>query len=297
MKSAKVSHPRQVFPQMDADRYEIWLLGRGYRPDTVRRALQTLGMYARWCGRRRVLDQDTIAAFLAERARTVRPHTLLNYWKDLRMACEFSFNGSSPMKAIPRPKVSVHYREHDAPEYTESDFRSFLGACLRGSWIGLRDEAILWMLWTTPLRASELMNLERKNLDFRRHEIKVKDGKGGVKYEVDIERPAALAIRRYLEECPWKRDFLWVQQDGDKMTRESLRLMLARVKRRAEFDDQLSAHNFRHNWRMKLMRLRVSDFDISASMGHTSVTTTHGYGRKIARQTARERIRAARGGL
>ena len=284
-----------VAPNLEA--FELWMRAGNYSGETASRAVHGMRRYLAFCrvGKLNEGHSDTIITYLSECARRVKPPTLLNYYNDLNLFF-FKFGYSTGayrknlMLPVPRPRVSPYDTEHDAPEYTEADIQRLRDACNMDSWTGYRDRALLTILWTTPLRSSEICNLRLTDIDLGLCEVHVVNGKGGVEYEVPLLEELEEALVEYREHCPYRADHLFVTTQGHAMHRWTLLQVLKRLARRAGFDTELTTHNFRHNYRSRLTESNVPIEDISALMGHRSVRMTVRYGRKVARRGAKARV-------
>ena len=196
------------------------------------------------------------------------------------------------MVGIPRPRLSIDERERDAPIYTEGDRDKLLEVCPPWSWMGLRNQAIILTLWHTPLRASEMCGLQLADVDWDASELRVRDGKGGSRYDAVMPAELALALDRYLRHRNFSdAEALWVDQKGRQLSTHALALMLRRMAKRARISKPVYPHGFRHNFRRRCREMGLDDADISGLMGHRSVTPTWGYARKAARDMAKARLR------
>lgn len=281
----------------DVDRFHLWLRAANYRPDTISRAVIIARQYIGSANGHDPGEKDTVIAFLAQAAERVKRVTMLNYHKDLAMFFRFAMSeglvDENPLELIPKPRPSLYERERDTRflPYTDSEFEALLDACHRYNWLGLRDRAILWVLWDTPLRVSEVCGLMLTDLDWGPQELQVRDGKDGVRYEALLSDSCLLAIDRYLRHRPNDAAMLFVDRHSQALTRGAVEQLCRRLARRADWTKPCAPHYFRHNWRVKMRRLGLDDAAISALMGHRSVVITHAYARQVARQDAKAQLR------
>lgn len=269
----------------------------GYRPDTISRAVRIAKQYTTWCDGRDPGQHEQLVAFLADIGEHVKRVTLLNYWKDLEMFFRFAMSeglvASNPLHDVPKPRPSMYEQERDVRylPYTDAEFQSLLDATPYWSWVGLRDRAILYVLWDTPLRVSEITGLATVDVKWDLDELWVMDGKGGVKYEGLMSVDGALALNRYLQERPHDSPALFIDIHGKPITRHAIELLIRRLALRARFPKPCFPHAFRANWRIRMRMLGLDDAAISACMGHRTVVVTHGYARQVARQLAKAQLR------
>lgn len=282
------------------DAYERWLSAARYQPDTIERALRILRMYLNFCADKRLepFSHEAPEHFLADAGRRgVRPSTHLNYWKDLRMAFGFAqaqgLVARNPVDQIPRPRPSVHERERDVV-YTEQQMRSLLAVCPSWHWIGVRDAAIILLLWNTGFRASEVCHLLVTDINWDDREVTVRNGKNGATYEGVFDDECAQALRLHLLRRRWDAALLFTNKDGGQLTRNALLQLLKRMGKRAGWNaSTLFTHGFRHTFRNNQRDLGLDDTDVAGLLGHSTVRSTQTYSRRQAARKAKDRRRLA----
>jgi integrase/recombinase XerD len=277
--------------------FERSLLARGLRPDTIERAIRTASRFLYWCGDQDPASLDTVEAFLADAGRSIRRITLANYHKDLGMFFRWAESkglvASNPVAQIPKPQPSLYERERDTRSlpYTDAEFQRLLDACppFWQGWLGLRDRALMWLLWETPLRASEIVALVETDIDWAGSEVRVRDGKGGVRYEAIISVNCADALddyrRRRLPQQGVAAFFL--DRHGLPLSRHGLYLMVRRTGKRAGITKPVFPHMFRHNFRARVRAKGGDDARVSPLMGHSGIVVTQSYARDVARRDAK----------
>jgi site-specific recombinase XerD len=153
--------------------------------------------------------------------------------------------------------------------------------------IALRDKAILETLFSTGLRVSELVKLNRDSINLNRKEFGVR-GKGGKLRVIFLSDSAAEWIERYLKRRNDKYKPLFIRQDrGSKasgMTSESMRLTVRSVQKivskyakNAGLPLDVTPHTLRHSFATDLL---ISGADLRAvqeMLGHESIRTTQIY--------------------
>ena len=146
---------------------------------------------------------------------------------------------------------------------------------------GLRDRAIIEMLFGTGCRVSELVALTRRQVDLVRREAEV-IGKGGKSRLVLLTEDAAHWARRYVEtrsdESPWL--FISRQRDRDgkrrPLTTRQVQNVVERAAHRAGIPFRVSPHWFRHS-RLQILAA-ISGVHVAQRIaGHQSLSTTSRY--------------------
>jgi integrase len=185
------------------------------------------------------------------------------------------------------------------PMLTDDDFKMLLGCCPHWTWVGLRNRALLWTLWTTPFRKSEFAALEVGTVDFGTSMIWTPRSKNGEPYGATLFPSTALAIQEYLEKRPYHAEkALWVTDEGNRMTPAGLSLTLQRLERRAVdagFEKHVYFHAFRHNYGMNTVRWGLSTVETARSMGQKSEKAAGIYTQWVASEEAQKKIRRAAG--
>jgi site-specific recombinase XerD len=151
---------------------------------------------------------------------------------------------------------------------------------------GLRDRTILETLYSTGLRVSELVSLNRDQVDLERKEFGVK-GKGNKLRVVFLSDIAAQWIERYLQAR--KDDFkplfirysgaLNAQKNGEKMrlTARSIERIVSKYAKRAGLPIEATPHTLRHSFATDLLISGADIRSVQEMLGHESIRTTQVY--------------------
>ena len=152
--------------------------------------------------------------------------------------------------------------------------------------IGLRDKAILETLFSTGLRVSELINLNRDQVDLERKEFGVK-GKGNKLRVVFLSDTAAEWIERYLRSRQDNFKPLFIrhsgkvdaQKSGEKMrlTVRSIQNIVAKYAKRSGLPIEATPHTLRHSFATDLLIGGADIRSVQEMLGHESIRTTQVY--------------------
>lgn len=151
---------------------------------------------------------------------------------------------------------------------------------------GLRDRAILEVLYSTGLRVSELINLRVSDLEMRMGCLRC-IGKGDKERLVPVGRKALAAVQGYLAKArpqflrgrgegktsPW----LFVNRFGNRPTRITVWRMLSAYGRRAGIRARLSPHKLRHSFATHLLERGADLRSVQLMLGHADISTTQIY--------------------
>ncbi|MFN2390021.1 MAG: tyrosine recombinase XerC [Actinomycetota bacterium] len=161
--------------------------------------------------------------------------------------------------------------------------------------VGLRDRAVIELLYGSGLRVGELCGLDLGDLDPRSATVRV-TGKGRKQRQVPVGEPAARAVATYvdaarprlLEKGPdgAARPYLFVNGRGGRLAPRSVRALLARYLR-AEGAVPIGPHALRHSFATHLLDGGADLRVVQELLGHESLATT-----QIYTHVSMERLRA-----
>jgi len=152
--------------------------------------------------------------------------------------------------------------------------------------IGLRDKAILEMLFSTGLRVSELTSLNRDRMDLERREFSVR-GKGDKPRVVFLSDTAAHWLERYLQTRQDQFKPLFIRysgtpdnkKDGEKMrlTARSIQRIVEKYAKRCGLPIEVTPHTLRHSFATDLLIGGADLRSVQEMLGHESIRTTQVY--------------------
>ena len=148
---------------------------------------------------------------------------------------------------------------------------------------GVRNKAILEVLYGCGLRVSELCSLKISNLFLEVEFIKV-EGKGNKERLVPIGKQAIHHLRIYLDEIrtavkikPGKEDYVFLNRRGNPLSRVMVFLIIKELAKRIDLKKEISPHTFRHSFASHLVEGGADLRAVQDMLGHESITTTEIY--------------------
>ena len=152
--------------------------------------------------------------------------------------------------------------------------------------IGLRDRAILELLFSSGLRVSELVGLDRDHINLKRREFMVR-GKGQKDRPIFISQTAADWIGAYLDKREDNTRPLFVRYSGTKkvdltgnfhrLTARSVQRMVSRYALLAGITKHVSPHTLRHSYATDLLMNGADLRSVQTMLGHSNISTTQIY--------------------
>lgn len=152
--------------------------------------------------------------------------------------------------------------------------------------LGLRDRAVIELLFSSGLRVSELVNLNRDHINTKRHEFTVR-GKGQKDRPVFISETASLHIKNYLEARKDNLPPLFLNysrnntsnNSGDykRLTARSIQRIINKYAKLAGITKHVSPHTMRHSFATDLLMNGADIRSVQIMLGHSSISTTQVY--------------------
>ncbi|MBV9279502.1 MAG: site-specific tyrosine recombinase XerD [Chloroflexi bacterium] len=155
---------------------------------------------------------------------------------------------------------------------------------------GLRDRAMLRMLWATGMRVSELISLDTDHVDLSSDYVRC-TGKGSKERQIPFGLKARGALVHYLDDGRpalirrGTERALFLNHHGERLTRQGFWLILKSYAKRAGIDS-ISPHTLRHSFATHLLNNEAELRVVQELLGHSNISTT-----QIYTHVSRERLR------
>jgi integrase/recombinase XerD len=148
---------------------------------------------------------------------------------------------------------------------------------------GVRDQAVLELMYATGLRATELTTLKLSSLDFQEGTVRIL-GKGSKERIVPVGRKARESVRRYMAQTrsEWvgssrNVETLFVTRQGKSMSRQSVWAILKKYARTIGIRKKLYPHILRHSFATHLLENGADLRVVQELLGHADIMTTQIY--------------------
>jgi len=259
-----------------------------YRAD-----LKALAVFLKQQGRTLVTAQrQNLLAYLGQRVKMgARPRTTARILCSLRRVYQYLVR-EGRLRTDPSAQIDAPKLGRPLPKaLTEAEVEALLQAPNVNQYLGLRDRAMLELLYASGLRVSELVMLQLSQLNMRQGVLRVV-GKGDKERLVPLGEEAGEWLQRYLEEARPSLlrgrlcDAFFVTQRGAAMTRQAFWYLIKRYARQAGVETELSPHSLRHSFATHLLNHGADLRALQMLLGHSNLSTT-----QIYTHVARERLK------
>jgi integrase/recombinase XerD len=178
---------------------------------------------------------------------------------------------------LPNPRVGLALPK----SLGEDEVEALLAAPDPREPLGLRDKAMLELLYASGLRVSEIVSLPRDGVDMENGILRI-TGKGGKQRLVPFGKSAARWLVRYLEAARPPLDrrrspHLFLSARGTRMTRQRFWQLIERYGREAGIRSRLTPHVLRHAFATHLLEHGADLRALQMMLGHADIATTQIY--------------------
>lgn len=154
---------------------------------------------------------------------------------------------------------------------------------------GLRNKTILSLMWDSGARVSDITNLKPGNINIKKREILIKNGKGGVDRNLTFSDLTGKLLLRYSNQRPKGQYFFcseYVCNDPDKKKKHNIGNQLNRVyifsmirkyAARAGIDKKIGCHSLRHSFALDYYKRTHDLMTLQRLLGHESLQSTQIY--------------------
>jgi integrase/recombinase XerD len=262
---------------------------KGLAENSIQAYRRDLQRFARWAEQQgktlAALTRDDIVDFLGSlyRAR-LDSRSVARYLATLRGFFRFAL-AEGMVRADPTQNLESPRVWKKLPGFLSlEEVDRLLAAPDPSTVLGLRDKAMLELLYSTGLRVSELVSLRVSDIERNAGYLRCL-GKGDKERLVPIGRPALATLEAYLRESrsklvragrpllPW----LFLSRSGRKLTRVAFWKTLRRYGRLAGIRSKLSPHTLRHSFATHMLERGADLRSVQLMLGHADISTTQIY--------------------
>ncbi len=146
---------------------------------------------------------------------------------------------------------------------------------------GIRDRVIVELLYSSGMRAGELIELNENMINISEREVRV-IGKGNKERITFFSETAKKWLEKYISEKKktyknYDKNIVFANSKGGKLTTRSLRRLIADYGKKAGIQKEITPHVFRHSFATELLNNGVDIRYLQELLGHSSISTTQVY--------------------
>lgn len=270
---------------------------RGLSQNTLSAYRRDLMAFAAWLQRQRAggllsARREDLLEYLAQRVTdAAKPRTTARLLSSLRRFYQHAVRDNlltvDPSDRIEAPKLGRSLPK----SLTEIEVESLIDAPDTTTCLGLRDRAMLELLYATGLRVSELVELRLPQVNLRQGVVRTL-GKGSKERLVPMGEAAADWLQEYLQNGRPElvkgrsNEYLFPSNRGTAMTRQAFWYLVKRHAGRAGIHKPISPHVLRHSFATHLLNHGADLRVVQMLLGHSDLSTT-----QIYTHVARERLK------
>ena len=273
-------------------------VNRNASPHTIRNYGHDIGQFLAYCGEHDVssvhrIDRTLLRSYLAELDATgYVKASIARRVAELRSFGDFLVRENTLERNIFR-LVSGPRVPRRLPKYlTVDEVQALLSTPDTSTPLGLRDLAMIEVLYATGLRVSELAGLDVPSIDLAQAQARVM-GKGSKERIALMGSPAVQAVRKYLRTGrpalvgQQSDGALWLNSRGGRLTVRGVAFVLTKAGAQAGIGTPVSPHILRHSFATHLLDGGADLRVVQELLGHTNLVTTQVY-THVSQTRARE---------
>lgn len=255
---------------------------RKMSPNTVKAYVGDIEAFAgRSVSSLKDVTAEDIIAYLSTRSEEVKKRSQARELSSLKSFFDWMIlegeTNENPCDRVDMPKLGKHIPSVLSTEEVDA----IIGSVDTNNWNGLRDRAILELLYGCGLRVSEACELRISNVYVKEGFVRVV-GKGDKERLVPLGEIAAEAFEEWIgcrpeSAAPAFDDYAFINRFGKPLSRVSVFKMVQRQALLAGVRKEISPHTFRHSFATHLIENGADLRAVQEMLGHESILTTEIY--------------------
>jgi len=261
--------------------FETFLIvERNCSPHTIRAYKKDIRIFLSYAGRKKIkiggITRPQVRSFITYLRGTLAPVSIGRELSSLRSFFRF-LTREEVVSENPFSGISVPSRIKKIPDVLEeNEMNALLAQPDVSKLSGLRDRAILELLYATGMRVGELTAVRINDIDFWSGSVKV-TGKGRKQRFCYLTENAVEFIEKYLEKRPKKPERLFLNKNGTPLSAVSIRKNLNKYIRNTAIVKRVSPHTIRHSFATILLSRGCGLRAIQELLGHADISSTQIY--------------------
>jgi len=273
--------------------FRAWLRARHYRPASLTSYTEMLRPFWTWCAQESITDLRTLTRPALERyaacvmATPVSRATQALRLRALKRLFASLVEGNhlllDPAAGLRDPEAGHRLPR---PVLTRTEVERLLAQPNTSLRLGIRDRALLELLYATGLRIGEVVALTVHDVDLEAGLLTVRQSKSGRGRVVPLGREATRWLREYLVQIRPRQNRLaphhracFLGHAGQPLTPNAIRLLLRHYVRAAKLGKRVTCHTLRHTCATHLLEAGADLVAVKELLGHRDLSTTQLYTR------------------
>jgi site-specific recombinase XerD len=191
-----------------------------------------------------------------------------------------SISATRRLGSVPGQAPANKGRKFPAEPLTPAEADALIAACSPASRTGIRNRALLALMYRGGLRVAEVLALKVSDVDPARGTVRVLHGKGNRSRTVGLDPGAMAVVQRWADArraARIRNGTLLCTLEGGKLSQQYVRALLGRLALRAGIDKRVHPHGLRHSHAVELVAEGVPVNVISRQLGHANSSVTARY--------------------
>jgi site-specific recombinase XerD len=268
-----------------------WLvIAKQYSPRTIEQYKHCLKHFEKFLQKNKALEASRLNLDLINDYRyllsgkELSPDTQNYYLIVIRSFLKYL--AKNDIKSLDPLKIDLAKKKDRQVSFLSSEeIEEMIEVCKKNKVNGLRDQAIIEVLYSTGLRISELCSLNIENVNLKSKEFAVR-GKSRKVRVVFLTERAVTALKKYLAKRKDNSSPLFVNNkktadltDNEKkrLSRNYITTTISKIARLAGITKPVSAHTLRHSFATTLLQSGADIRSVQEMLGHASISTTQVY--------------------
>jgi site-specific recombinase XerD len=179
-----------------------------------------------------------------------------------------------------RPIAPNKGKSYSAEPLTPAEAAAIIGSCSPKAPTGIRNRAMLTLLYRSGLRISELLALRPADVNLDQHTVRVLHGKGDKATTRGFHQSADDALMRWMntrKALGFRNGPLFCTLAGTPVSDDYVRVLLRRLATKTGIEKRAHPHGLRHTFAVELRESGADIAVISKLLGHSSIATTARY--------------------
>jgi len=262
--------------------FRLALTVEGLRPHTVYNYTRDAERLATYFQSRtpKSISASDIRAYVVTLQERFAPKTVHEAQLAFRRFFRYLFREGEIRRDPTSDMKLMRYRVNPQPTYTEAEVRRLLAVCEQRTREGVRDRALVTVLFDTGAREGEIVSMGLPDWELRTVRV---DGKTG-KRQVYLGVAALQSVERYTRRWGIMEGPLWIGKKG-QLTGSGILQIIRRLCLRSGVEHK-AVHGFRRAAAAQMKRLGMNDSDILEVMGWKDVTMLRRYTLTVAGELA-----------